>query len=111
MVAEMPDQDSLLAHMVYFSLHDNSPAAAQKLVDACHKYLKNPPGVVYFAAGTLVTDLTREVNDREFDVSLNLIFKNRKAHDEYQAHPQHLQFIAENKPTWKKVRVFDSYVT
>src|SRR5580692_7883543 len=37
-----------LAHMVYFSLKDNSPAAAQKLVDACNKYLSKHEGEVYF---------------------------------------------------------------
>jgi len=106
----MTNQDSPLAHMVYFALKDNSPEAKQKHVDACHKYLKGHPGVVYFSVGTLVPDLTREVNDREFDVSLNVIFESRKAHDAYQTHPKHVQFIEETKPTWKKVRVFDSYV-
>jgi hypothetical protein len=32
-------------------------------------------------------------------------------HDAYQQHPRHIQFIEENKPSWKKVRVFDSEVT
>lgn len=99
-----------VGHMVYFTLHDNSPTAIQTLVDACHKYLSGHPGVVLYAAGTLVPDLAREVNDRGFDVALQLVFENRKAHDEYQVHPRHLQFIQENKPTWKQVRVFDAYV-
>ena len=48
----------MLAHSVFFSLHDNSPAAIQKLVDACKKYLPDHPGVLHFAAGTLNPDLT-----------------------------------------------------
>ena len=107
----MTDQDLPLAHMVYFALLDNSKEGIQKHVAACQKYLTGHPGVVYFSVGTLVPDLARPVNDRDFDVSLNVIFKSRKAHDEYQAHPKHVQFIEETKPTWKKVRVFDSYVS
>jgi hypothetical protein len=37
-----------------------------------------------------------------------VIFKDRASHDAYQTAPKHLQFIEENKPTWAKVRVFDS---
>jgi hypothetical protein len=36
------------------------------------------------------------------------VFRSLADHDAYQQHPKHLQFIDENKPTWKKVRVFDS---
>lgn len=97
-----------LAHHVFFTLHDQSDSATQALVDACHKYLDDHPGVVYFAAGRRVSELDRPVNDMEFDVSLHVVFANRKAHDDYQVAPRHLQFIEENKESWARVRVFDS---
>ena len=100
-----------LAHNVYFNLSDASTPAQQTLLDACHKYLKGHPGEVYFSAGTLVPDLARPVNDRGFHVGLHVVFENRAAHDAYQAHPRHIQFIEENKPNWASVRVFDSYVS
>ena len=100
----------MLAHNVFFSLKDNSPAARQKLLDACHKYLATHPGTVFFAAGVLADALKREVNDRDFDVGLHLVFSDQAAHDRYQDAPAHHQFIAENKDNWKKVRVFDSVV-
>lgn len=100
----------MLAHNVYFSLHDPSPANIQKLVDACHKYLAKHPGTVLYAAGTL-SPLDREVNDRDWNVGLHLIFKDQAAHDAYQDHPEHLKFIEENKSLWKKVRVFDTDAT
>jgi hypothetical protein len=100
----------LLAHNVYFSLKDKSPAAKQKLVAACKKYLADHPGVVFFAAGTLAEDLKRDVNDRDFDVALHIVFKDRAAHDKYQDAATHQQFIDENKDNWAKVRVLDSYV-
>jgi len=101
----------MIAHNVYFSLKDNSPAAKQKLVDACKKYLSKHPGTVFFAAGVLTEELNRPVNDRDFDVGLHLVFKDRAAHDKYQDDPQHIKFIEENKDNWKKVRVFDSDVS
>jgi hypothetical protein len=50
------------------------------------------------------------VNDRDFDVALHVVFKDKAAHDRYQADPRHLAFVEENKAHWKKVRVFDAYV-
>lgn len=100
-----------LAHMVYFSLKDNSPEATQKLVDACKKHLTKHEGEVFFAAGTLAKDLKRPVNDTDFDVALHIVFQDMAAHDKYQTAPRHEQFIKENKDNWKKVRVFDSLVS
>lgn len=99
-----------LAHNVFFKLKDNSPANVQALVDACKKYLNVQPGIVFFAAGPLCTELTRDVNDRNWDVGLHLVFVDKAAHDAYQDDPTHNKFIEENKPTWAGVRVFDSLV-
>jgi len=101
----------MLGHMVYFTLKDKSPAAVEKMVEACKKYLTGHPGTVFFAAGALVPDLTRPVNQLDFDVALQVVFDSREAHDAYQVHPRHQQFIDENKPGWERVRVFDAYVS
>ena len=98
---------SLLVHNVYFALNDPSPAAVESLVGACKKYLVKHPGVVYFAVGTLCRELRRPVNDLEFDVGLHVVFKDKASHDLYQEAATHKQFIEENRPNWKKVRVFD----
>lgn len=101
--------DQLVIHNVYFTLAESTPANREKLVAACRKYLVNHPGVVYFACGTLVPDLERDLNVRDWDVGLHIIFENRAAHDRYQPAPDHLKFIEENRSSWKQVRVFDSY--
>jgi len=100
-----------LSHVVLFKLKDSTPANIQALVDACHKYLKNHPGVAFFAAGTLAKEYARPVNDHAFDVCLNLVFDSRAAHDAYQTIDEHLTFIADNKESWETVRVFDADVT
>lgn len=99
-----------LAHNVFFKLVDASPAKVAELVAACKTYLNVQPGIVFFAAGPLVAELTREVNDRDWDVGLHLVFVDKAAHDAYQDDPTHNKFIAEMKANWATVRVFDSFV-
>jgi hypothetical protein len=99
-----------LAHNVFFKLKDNSPARVQELVDACKKYLNVQPGIVFFAAGPRCAELTRDVNDRDWDVGLHLVFVDKAAHDAYQDDATHNRFIDEMKANWAAVRVFDSLV-
>src|SRR5205814_6171931 len=100
----------MIGHMVYFALADNSPAKVQAMVDACHKYLTQHPGAVFFAAGVRATAFARDVNVQDWDVALHIVFETKADHDAYQAAPRHRQFVAENKPNWKRVRVFNSEV-
>lgn len=100
----------MFAHNVYFSLSDASEAKKIELVGECHTYLKNHPGVVFFAAGTVSPDHNRKVNDRDFDVALHIIFDSASSQDTYQAAADHQAFIERNKDNWKQVRVFDSLV-
>ena len=97
-----------LSHMVYFSLNDDSEAKIFELVNACKKFLDGHPGVVYFSIGRLNNELARPVNDRGYHVTLNVVFDSRDSHDLYQVAPRHLEFISQQKPNWKQVRIFDS---
>src|SRR5262245_17809089 len=95
------DEDGrALVHNVYFSLKDSSADSRKKFIAACKKYLTKHKGEVYFAVGPIVDELKREVNDRDFDVALTIVFKNKATHDEYQDAKRHLQFIEENKDSW-----------
>jgi hypothetical protein len=100
----------MLAHIVYFTLKDRSPEAKARLVEGCKAHLTGHPGTAFFAVGTLCEELAREVNDRDFDVALHLVFRSKEDHDAYQTAARHDQFIAEQKPNWAKVRVFDSII-
>ena len=99
-----------LIHDVYFTLNEDSEAARSKLVQDCYKYLSNHPGIVFFAAGELVESHQRDVNVRDWQVSLHIVFKNKDYHDQYQKAPDHHKFIEKNKDNWKTVRVFDSFI-
>jgi hypothetical protein len=99
-----------LAHLVFFTLRDRSPAAREALVASCYKHLTDHPGVRHFSAGPRDEGYVRPVNDQEFDVALVLVFDDAAAHDAYQVHPRHKAFIAEQSANWAKVRVFDALV-
>jgi hypothetical protein len=100
-----------VAHMVYFKLKDSSGANRAKLAAACKLFLTGHEGTVSFAVGTLAGDLNGPLNDHDFDVSLHLVFVNKDALDKYHGSTRHDKFVEENKETWEKVRVFDSYLS
>ncbi|HOM16720.1 MAG TPA: Dabb family protein [Thermoguttaceae bacterium] len=99
-----------LVHDVYFTLKDKTPEAQAAFVESCKKYLSGHKDTVWFAAGVRAGEFQRPVNDQEFDVALQVVFKDKSAHDTYQEHPRHLKFIEENKDRWSKVRVCDWYM-
>jgi hypothetical protein len=100
-----------LAHAVYFTLKDQSPEARQKFIDSCEKYLTKHKGAVSFTIGTIAMDVKEPVSDREFDVALHVVFENKAALGEYLKSERHDKFVAENKDSFAKVRVFDSYLS
>lgn len=97
----------MFTHIVIFWTDPANPNSADELLAGINKYLKPIPGVVHFSAGKMVTS-PREVVDKTYQVGLNVVFPNKKAHDDYQVHPQHLEFInTVLKKIGKKVRVYD----
>jgi hypothetical protein len=98
------------AHNVFFTLNDPAPAKCESLVRDCYEYLKGHDGVLSVSSGTRAAGCERDVNDLQWDVSLHMVFADRKAHDAYQASPRHMEFVARNKANWKKVRVFDTTI-
>lgn len=102
--------EPMLAHNVYFTLNENTAQQRQHLTEDCYAYLKDHPGVVFFAAGIRAEAYNRPVNVVDFDVSLHVVFDSQKAHDDYQISPKHLEFVQRNKDNWKQVRVLDSLV-
>ena len=99
-----------LAHAVFFTLKDHSKESRMKMIDACKTYLTGHDGTISFSVGTIAEDVKEPVSDGDFDVAIHLVFRNKAANAAYQAHPRHKKFVEENKATWAKVRVFDSYL-
>jgi hypothetical protein len=99
---------AILMHDVYFTLTDRSPGARQSLLEGCRKYLTGHPGELFFCCGTLREDHARDVNQRDFDVSLHIAFARKADHDAYQESPRHHEFIQRFSGNWARARVFDT---
>lgn len=97
----------MFSHVVIFWTDPAKPEAADAVVAGGEKLLKNIPGLTQFHIGKMVGS-TRPVVDQTYQVALNTVFTSKQAQDEYQVHPQHLEFIAQCvKPFVKKVVVYD----
>ena len=97
----------MFSHIVIFWTDPAQPKAADELVSGAHKLLAPIPGVTQFHIGKMVGS-SRPVVDQTYQVALNLIFPNKQAQDDYQAHPQHLEFVTKYvKPLVKKALVYD----
>lgn len=102
--------EPMIGHMVFFKLNEPTAENKAKLVAACDTYLTKHPGTVYYSAGVRGESFDREVNAKDWDVALHLVFANQAAHDKYQDDERHQKFIAENKHLWGAVKVYDSLI-
>jgi len=98
------------AHNVYFSLKDNSAEKIAALIADSKHYLAPIAGIESFVCGVPEPESVRDVNDRDFDVALHVLFTSKATHDAYQADPQHNVYVERNQDNWEKVRVFDTMV-
>jgi hypothetical protein len=97
----------MFIHTVYFWLNEGtSEAAKQQLIDDCRGILRAVPTVRQLYAGAPAMT-PRDVVDNSYQVGLTVILDDDAAHDVYQKHPLHLDFIARNKAHWNRVKVFD----
>ena len=97
----------MFIHHVYFWLSSDAPAAAKEhLAMDCRSLLARIPDVLHLWAGPPART-PRPVGDNSYTIGLAVILPHRAAHDAYQVHPLHLEFIERNKAHWAQVRVFD----
>src|SRR3954454_23322387 len=100
-----------LAHMVFFTLKDHSKESRERFVASCQKLLTGHKGTASFSVGVIAEDVEEPVSVRDFDVALHVVFEDKASRDAYLEHPRHKQFVEENKASFAKVRVFDSYLS
>ena len=97
----------MFIHHVYFWLKPGTPEAAkEKLIRDCRSLLGGISGVERLWAGE-PAGTRRDVVDNSYSVGLAVVLPDQAAHDAYQKHPLHLEFIARNQPHWDRVRVHD----
>ncbi len=97
----------MFSHVVIFWTDPAKPEAVDAVIAGGEKFLKSIPGLKQFHIGKMVGS-ARPVVDQTYQVALNTVFASKQAQDDYQVHPQHLEFIAQCvKPFVKKVLVYD----
>lgn len=98
---------AMFSHVVIFWINPADAQTADKLIAGAEKYLRPIPGIVTFHIGRMVGS-HRPVVDQTYQVALNVIFDSKKAQDDYQVHPLHIDFVEKVlKPISKKVVVYD----
>jgi hypothetical protein len=97
----------MFSHIVIFWTDPKKPQATEELLAGARRYLKQPPGIVHFHVGKMVTS-HRPVVDQSYQVALNIVFANKQAQDDYQSHPAHVEFVEKAfKPNCVKCVVYD----
>ena len=97
----------MIVHSVFFWMKKGAPRdAAKRTIKDAKKYLKTPT-VKELRAGPPAATPARDVINSTYDAALCLTFRDVKAHDAYQVHPDHQVFIKRNKKNWLRVEVFD----
>ena len=97
----------MFVHAVYFWLTEGTPESArQQLAADCTTYLAKIPTVRHVWSGRPAMT-PREVVDNSYDVGLCVVLDDSAGHEVYQQHPLHKEFIARNKPQWRRLQVYD----
>jgi hypothetical protein len=96
----------MFSHVVIFWTDPNLVDAADQVMAAANQYLTSIPGIVSFHVGKMATS-HREVVDQSYQLALNIQFESKQAQDDYQVHPQHVEFVNQCKPLFAKVVVYD----
>jgi hypothetical protein len=97
----------MFSHIVIFWTDPAKPEAADAVIAGANKFLKPIPGLTHFHVGKMVAS-HRPVVDQTYQVALSTAFASKQAQDDYQVHPEHLEFVAQCvKPFVKKVTVYD----
>lgn len=97
----------MFVHTVFFWLkHPERPDDRAAL----RAGLQSLKGINAISAAYIGTpaDTRRPVIDHSYDFSLTFIFADKAAHDTYQEHPVHLEFVAECAHLWERVQVYDA---
>ena len=97
----------MFVHTVFFWL---SRPESQDDRNALRAGLASLRGINHISAAYIGTpaDRRRPVIDHSYDFSLTFVFADKAAHDAYQVHPVHLEFVAECQHLWERVQVYDA---
>ena len=97
----------MLVHAVYFWLKEDLSEDDRRTFDETIQTLRTIEDVQAAYLGP-PADTDRPVVDRTYSYAEVLIFRDRAAHDRYQAHPTHRRFIERCRSFWNRIVIYDS---
>lgn len=99
---------SNLYHHVYLWLsEDVASEGAQAVADSARKYLTSIPGVQNLVvAAPAGVDLP--MVEGGYSVALLMEFTDAATLESYEAHPDHVRFVEENKHLFSRIQVYNS---
>jgi hypothetical protein len=107
LATDLDDDAVMFSHVVIFWTDPAISNAADELVQGAERYLRSIPGIRHFHVGRMVGS-HRPVVDQTYQVALNVTFDTKQAQDDYQLHPQHLEFVEKVfKRVCRRVLVYD----
>ena len=104
-----PNMDQKFVHTVYFWLKaDITPEEEAEFLNGL-KSLGTIPTVEKFNWGPPAPTTKRDVIDNSYQYAINVQFASIQAHDTYQTHATHLEFIKQ-ADKWTHVKVYDNLI-
>ncbi|QJB34362.1 Dabb family protein [Chitinophaga oryzae] len=97
-----------LVHVVNFYLKPGLSEDDRRRFEAGVSSLHTIDDIAIFNVGKPAPVVDSPTIDKDYDYCMLCVFENLEAHDRYQAHPVHINFIEQCKQYWSRVVVFDS---
>ena len=95
-------------HTVYFWMKATKNAEANAQFSRNLRAFLDAVAVIKSYHIGLPANTPRDVVDNSYTFALIVTFENREAHDVYQEHEIHKQFIADTQHLWTRVQIYDS---
>ena len=96
-------------HNVYFWLKaDVTESQKNEFEAGLQKMAIAIPQIKQSFVGKPADTPVRPVTERGYDYNISFLFENVAAHNEYQVHENHDQFVNDYSALWERVMVIDS---
>ncbi len=97
----------MLIHIVLFKLQPSLKEADRHRFVQGLESLREIPDAEQVWIGPPAATPLRPVVFQDYDIGLTVLLRDLAAHDRYQEHPCHQQFVATFKPCWERITVID----
>ena len=98
----------MLVHSVFFWLRDDIDDVKRQAFREGLESLRGVPSVREMYVGVPADSPARPVLVTDYDFALTVIMADMAAHDVYQSHPLHLEFLREFSGCWNRVQIYDA---